>query len=87
MTKAELVERVARNMAMTQKATQQAVEAVFTEIAEAMRKGERFQLTGFGTFEVKKRAARVGKNPRTGEVVEIPARRVLTFHASKSLLK
>jgi DNA-binding protein HU-beta len=85
MTKTELVEKVAKETDMTQKAAQQAIDAAFRQIAEAVRRGERFQIAGFGTFEMKKRAARVGKNPQTGEEMPIPAMSVLAFHASKAM--
>ena len=70
---------------MTKKDAEKAVNAVFQSIEEALAKGEKVQLVGFGTFETKERAARVGRNPRTGDEIAIPATKVPGFKAGKAL--
>lgn len=85
MTKAELIKAVAEDSGVSKKDAAAVVDAVFANIAETMAKGEKVQLLGFGTFEVRERAAREGKNPRTGETVKIDACRVPAFKAGKAL--
>lgn len=85
MTKAELIKAVAEDSGVSKKDAAAVVDAVLANIAEAMAKGEKVQLVGFGTFEVRERAAREGKNPRTGETVKIDACRVPAFKAGKAL--
>lgn len=85
MTKAELIKAVAEDSGVSKKDAAAVVDAVFANIAETMAKGEKVQLLGFGTFEVRERAAREGKNPRTGETVKIEACRVPAFKAGKAL--
>ena len=70
---------------MTKKDTEKALNAAFDVIASALSKGEKVQVSGFGIFEVKEREARMGRNPRTGEAMEIAASRTPTFKASKTL--
>ena len=70
---------------MTKKDTEKALNAAFDVIASALSKGEKVQVSGFGIFEVKERKARMGRNPRTGEAMEIAASRTPTFKASKTL--
>ena len=84
MTKAELIKAVA-DTGLTKKEAEAAVNTVFESIGDALAKGESFSLVGFGTFSVKERAAREGRNPRTGETVKIPASRVPAFKAGKGL--
>ena len=84
MTKADLVNAVAV-VTGTKKQAQAAVEAVFEAIAVAMEKGEEVRLVGFGTFKVSERAAREGKNPQTGAVIKIPAKKVARFIPGKAL--
>ena len=84
MTKGELIEKVAK-AGLTKKDADTAVNAVVSSISDALVKGDAVQLIGFGTFSVKERAAREGKNPRTGEVIKIPASKVPTFKAGKAL--
>lgn len=84
MTKADLVNAVAE-VTGTKKQAQAAVEAVFETIAVAMEKGEEVRLVGFGTFKVSERAAREGKNPQTGAVIKIPAKKVARFIPGKAL--
>lgn len=83
--KADLVEKVAQKTELTKKDATAAVEAVFGTIEELLSDGERVQIIGFGTFEVRNRAARKGRNPQTGEEIEIAATRVPGFKAGKAL--
>lgn len=85
MNKTELIARVAEKTNLTKKAAGDAVEAVLETIIEALAGGDKVTLVGFGTFEVRDRAARRGVNPATGETIEIPASRVPAFKAGKSL--
>lgn len=70
---------------MTKKDVNQVVDAVFDAIQETLSQGDKVQLVGFGNFEIRERAARLGRNPQTGEVIEIAASRSPTFRAGKSL--
>ncbi|WP_029520722.1 MULTISPECIES: HU family DNA-binding protein [unclassified Persephonella] len=85
MTKAELVAKVAAQAGTTKAAAERCVNAFVAALTEALEKGERVALPGLGVFNVKERKARKGRNPRTGEVIKIPARKVVTFHPAKSL--
>ncbi len=85
MNKTELVAAAAEQTGMTKKDTEKALNAAFEVIASALSKGEKVQVSGFGIFEVKEREARMGRNPRTGEAMEIAASRTPTFKASKTL--
>lgn len=85
MNKAELIAQVAEKSDMTKKDADKAVSAVLASIEEALSRGDKVQLVGFGTFEVRERAARKGRNPQTGEEIEIAAARVPVFKAGKSL--
>ena len=85
MNKTELISAVAEKVGMSKKDTDLVVNAVLDTIAEAMKEGERVQLVGFGSFEVKKRASRMGRNPKTKEAIEIPASCIPTFKAGKAL--
>ena len=85
MTKAELVTEVAAKSGLSKKDAEKAISGVIDTITETLAKGESIQLVGFGTFEAKKRAARVGNNPRTGEEIQIPATVAPTFKAGKAL--
>lgn len=85
MNKTELVAAAAEQTGMTKKDTEKALNAAFDVIAFALSKGEKVQVSGFGIFEVKEREARMGRNPRTGEAMEIAASRTPTFKASKTL--
>ncbi|HEX68410.1 MAG TPA: HU family DNA-binding protein [bacterium] len=84
MNKAELIEKVAE-VVSTKKEAAAAVDAVFNAITEALGKGEDVRLVGFGTFSVRTRAARKGRNPRTGATINIPAKKVPVFRAGKGL--
>lgn len=85
MNKAELVNKVAERADITKRDAERVVTAVFDSIEEALVSGDKVQLVGFGTFEVRERAARTGRNPRTGEEIDIPATQVPTFKAGKAL--
>ncbi|HHY36931.1 MAG TPA: HU family DNA-binding protein [Firmicutes bacterium] len=85
MNKGELVARVADKADLTKKDAEKAINAVFETIQEALAAGEKVQLIGFGTFEVRERKARMGRNPQTGEEIEIAAARVPAFKAGKAL--
>ena len=85
MNKNELINAVAERSNLTKKDCEMAVTAMLEAITDALCEGEKVQLVGFGSFEVKKREARVGRNPRTKEAVEIPATKVPVFKAGKLL--
>lgn len=85
LNKTELVSSVAEKAEITKKDAEKAVNAVFASIEEALVNGEKVQLVGFGTFEVRNRKARVGRNPQTNEEIQIPAAKVPAFKAGKNL--
>ena len=85
MNKSELVEALAKKTGATKKATEETLNA-FVEVVEAtLKKGDKVQLVGFGSFEARKRAARKGRNPQTGEEIKIAAATVPAFKAGKAL--
>ena len=84
MNKSELVAAVAQSAEITKKDAEKAVAAVTDAITKALCDGEKVQLVGFGTFEVRERGARTGKNPRTGAMIKIPASKVPAFKAGKA---
>ena len=85
MNKIELVAAVAEKSGMTKKDAEKAIAAVVETLTEALAKGEKVTLVGFGSFETKTREARIGRNPKTKEAIEIPASRVPVFKAGKAL--
>ena len=85
MNKTELVAAVAEKSGLTKKDAERVVNAAFETITAELVKGEKVQLSGFGIFEVKAREARVGRNPRTKEAIEIPASKAPVFKPSKAL--
>ena len=85
MNKNELIAAVAERANMTKKESEIAVSAMIDAITDALCDGDKVQLVGFGSFEVKKREARVGRNPKTKEPIEIPATKVPVFKAGKLL--
>ena len=85
MNKTELVAIVAEKSGLTKKDAERVVSATFETITAELVKGEKVQISGFGIFEVKEREARVGRNPRTKEAIQIPASKAPTFKASKTL--
>lgn len=85
MTKKDLIDLVARKASLTNKAAREAVQAALDGVRDALKRGEKVVLTGFGTFSVRSRAARKGRNPRTGDVINIAARKTPGFTAGKAL--
>ena len=85
MNKAELIQAVAAKSGLAKKDAEVAVAAVIDSITDALKAGDKVALVGFGTFAVKARAARTGKNPQTGEAIEIAACKVPAFAAGKAL--
>ena len=85
MNKTELIASVAESAGLTKKDTERVINAAIDAITEALAKGDKVQLSGFGTFETKTREARIGRNLRTKEEIHIPATRVPDFKASKAL--
>lgn len=85
MNKNELVSKVAEQSEMTKKDTEKVINSLFESIEEALAEGDKVQLVGFGTFEVRDRAARTGRNPQTGEEIKIPATKIPAFKPGKSL--
>ncbi len=85
MKKSELVEAVAKSAGLTKADATRAIDATFATITGALKKGNKVPVAGFGTFAVSKRAAREGRNPRTGETVKIAARKAVTFKAGTAL--
>ena len=85
MKKVELVEAVAEQTGLTKADATRAIDATFASITEALAKGDKVPLVGFGTFAVSKREAREGRNPRTGETVQIAARNSVSFKAGSAL--
>jgi integration host factor subunit beta len=85
MTKAELVERVAEKINLTKKQTETIVNILLNSITEALGRGDKVELRGFGSFRIRERNPREGRNPKTGETVSIPAKKVPFFKAGKEL--
>ena len=85
MNKTELIAAVAAKTGMSKKDAERAISATVETIADSLVKGDKVQVSGFGIFEAKKREARVGRNPRTKETIQIPATRLPVFKASKTL--
>ena len=85
MTKADLVEEVARVTQLTRKDSEVIVDTLFESVIKALKAGDKLEVRGFGSFRVRQRKARVGRNPKTGEKVEVPAKRVPYFKPSKEL--
>lgn len=87
MTKAELIEAVAKSAKISKIAAGEAVDATFDSIAKAIKKSRRFQVPGFGTFTIRSRKARKGRNPQTGAAISIKASRTVGFKAAPVLKK
>jgi nucleoid DNA-binding protein len=87
MTKRELIEVVAKKANLTNKAARDGVQAVINSIRDALKRGEKVVITGFGTFSVRQRVQRVGRNPKTGEKITIAARKAPGFTPGKTLKK
>lgn len=85
MNKTELIAVVSQAAGLTKKDTERVINAAIDAITASLMEGEKVQLSGFGTFEVKDREARIGRNPHTKEAIDIPATRVPSFKASQAL--
>ena len=85
MNKTELINAIAEKADLTKKAAEVALNSIVASITGALEKGEKVQLVGFGTFEVRQRSARKGHNPQTGEAIKIPASKSPAFKAGKAL--
>ena len=85
MNKAELIDAVAESAELSKADAGRAIDAMVSAVTKAMKKGESVTLVGFGTFEVRKRGARTGRNPRTGETIKIKASKNPAFKAGKAL--
>lgn len=85
MNKTEFINAVAEKEGIEKKCAEKAVNAVFATIAQELAKGEKIQLVGFGTFEIRERAEKQGRNPRTGETMTVPASKIPAFKAGKAL--
>ncbi|HLU15018.1 MAG TPA: integration host factor subunit alpha [Burkholderiaceae bacterium] len=85
LTKAELAELLFERVGLNKREAKDIVDAFFDEIRESLANGDEVKLSGFGNFQVRDKPARPGRNPKTGEVIPIAARRVVTFHASQKL--
>lgn len=85
MNKAELVEEVSGKTGLTKKTSREVVDAITSVITDALARGERVTLVGFGTFQVMERKARRGRNPRTGRTIQIPAKKAPKFRPGKEL--
>ena len=85
MTKAELIDKIAAKAKISKKAANVALNTFVDSVTSALKKGDRVSLVGFGTFSVAKRKARIARNPRTGEKINVPARRAAKFKAGREL--
>ena len=85
MTKAELIEEVSRVVEMTRKDSEVIVEAIFDSVVKSLRGGDKIEIRGFGSFRTRERRGRIGRNPKTGDRVEVPAKKIPFFKPSKEL--
>ena len=85
MTKAELIDEVSKVVAVTRKESETIVEIIFESIVKSLRNGEKIEIRGFGSFRTRQRQARIGRNPKSGEKVEVPAKTIPFFKPSKEL--
>ena len=85
MTKAELVEKIAKETELSRASSEKALNLIVDAISTTLKKGNKVTLVGFGTFSVAKRKARIGRNPRTGTTIKIPAHKAPKFTAGKAL--
>src|SRR4029434_1515865 len=85
LTKADLIEEVLKVTELPRKESEIIVETIFDSIIEAIQKGEKIEIRGFGSFRTRQRRGRVGRNPKTGEKVEVPSKRIPFFMPSKEL--
>lgn len=87
MTKKDLIEIIAKKANLTNKASREAVQVFINSIRDSLKRGEKVVITGFGTFSVRKRAERIGRNPKTGDRITITARKAPGFTPGKTLKK
>lgn len=85
MTKAELIEDVSRAVEMSRKDSEVIVETIFESIVKSLRSGDKIEIRGFGSFRTRQRKARIGRNPKTGARVDVPAKKIPFFKPSKEL--
>lgn len=85
MTKADLIEEVARVVEFTRKESEVIVEAIFDSVVKALREDDKIEIRGFGSFRTRQRQSRIGRNPKTGARVDVPAKRIPYFKPSKEL--
>ena len=85
MTKVDLIDEVSSVVEMTRKDSEVIVEAIFDSVVKALRGGDKIEIRGFGSFRIRQRNPRIGRNPKTGERVDVPAKRVPYFKPSKEL--
>ena len=85
MTKADLIEEVSRLAELTRKDSEVIVETIFDSVVRALRSGDKIEIRGFGSFRTRQRKPRVGRNPKTGDRVEVPAKKIPFFKPSKEL--
>ena len=85
MTKADLIEEVSKVVDMTRKDSEVIVEAIFDSVVRSLRQGDKIEIRGFGSFRTRQRQPRVGRNPKTGARVDVPAKRIPFFKPSKEL--
>ena len=87
MTKADLITEVSRNAELSKKDAENTVNVFLDRIVEALKEGEKIELRGFGSFKLRRRNSRIGRNPRTSQAVQVPAKRVPYFKPGKDLKK
>ena len=85
MTKADLIEEVSRVVEFTRKESEVIVEALFDSVVNSLREGDKIEIRGFGSFRTRQRQSRIGRNPKTGARVDVPAKRIPYFKPSKEL--
>jgi DNA-binding protein HU-beta len=85
MTKSDLIERLAGKADLTRPRAEELIDFLLNDVTEALKNGEKVNISGFGTFTISNRKARTGRNPKTGEPIEIPASRSAKFKAGKTL--
>ena len=85
MTKADLIEEVSKVVEMTRKESEIIVETIFDSIVKSLRGGDKIEIRGFGSFRTRQRQARIGRNPKSGDRVDVPAKRIPFFKPSKEL--
>jgi integration host factor subunit beta len=85
MTKAQLVDQVAESASITKKHAEMIVNTVFDSIVQSLKEGEKIELRGFGSFRIRQRGSRVGRNPKTGDQVFVPSKRIPYFKPGKDL--